>query len=123
MQVPEWSIGPDNDTDYPDDYFVTLKFHGSSAKMRAAVGREEGWTYLSWHGFIHYLVDLKKAFNSRQQRGHSWDDVLVHAIEFYKDVKKRSQDHLIRLEAEVQIKPTPYNKKRVAEMQAALRKL
>ena len=103
MQVPEWSIGP--------------------AKMRAAVGREEGWTYLSWHGFIHYLVDLKKAFNSRQQRGHSWDDVLVHAIEFYKDVKKRSQDHLIRLEAEVQIKPTPYNKKRVAEMQAALRKL
>ena len=124
-QVARWAIGlgPEDSTDYPDEYFVELKFEAHSSKMRIAVGREEGYLHLSWHGFIYYLVHLKAAFNSRQSRGKSWDDFIVHAIEFYEDVRRRSQNQLIRLGAEVQIKPTAYNKKKVAEMQAALRKM
>lgn len=118
LQVPQYSHGFKDDpsyTDYPDEYFVEAKFHG--VKHRICVGREDGCMFMSRLGFEHFKPELKKAFESSTvDRGHTWQDVLDHADEFYAEMRTKSQEQLIRLQCEVQIKNTPYNRKRVTEM-------
>lgn len=125
LQVPVISIGPETLASYPDEYFMFLKIVGFNqkvgARQRIAVGREPGFLYLSKKGFDHFKADLKQAFS--YQRGHTWADFENYADNLFATVRVESRAHLKRLELEEQLKPTPYNKKRVQQMNDILANL
>jgi len=124
LQVPEFSLGPCSMSNVSDDYFVRAKIAGIGGR-RIAVGREAdyGFLYFSRRGFEHYKPELRQVFNTRQTRNGTWQDVEDFADKFFADLKKRSEDHLKRLQLEVQLKNTPYNQKKVADMITALRNI
>ena len=55
--------------------------------------------------------------------GKSSSEIKVVSDEFFNMMRTKSAEHLLRLQLEEQIKPTSYNKQRVAEIQAALKNL
>lgn len=138
LQVPEWEIVPNkpagtmlaqgvtnNGVSYPDDYFMHTKIIGYNRKVgcrqRAAVGREEGFLHMTRTGYNYFKAELKA--NWSQMRGSTWQDFDDAAEQFFKVTLDECQKHLIRLQAEVQIKNTPYNQKRLQQMQDAIRNL
>lgn len=67
-----------------DDHFIYLK--GGNHKV--CVGRESGYLFFTEAGFNHYREELKAAFNSYQQRGHTWEEFEAYAA---KEFEKRKQ--------------------------------
>lgn len=140
LQIPEWEIditkaggahlvrGVYNKVvSYPDDYFYRAKHCGYSQKdgmkYRAAVGREYeyGYLHLTRTGFMHFYNDLKASWNN--QRGHTWQDFEDFAIKELDMAKQKTQEHLVRMQTELQLNNTPYNQKRVQQCQDALKNL
>lgn len=134
VQVPDCAISfnvpgqapqtPPTQT-FSDDYFMYAKHIGWNRKVgsryRVATGRECGYLHLTRTGFNHFKNDLKAAFVNC--RGKTWQEYEDAANKFFDVVKAETQKHLVRMQAEVQIKNTPYNQKRVQECQDALRNL
>jgi hypothetical protein len=118
LQVPEISLGGYVAQDHPDEYFIPVRYPDD-----IAVGKEEGFTYLSRIGYNHYRADLQKAFNSRQTRGSTFGGFHVEALAFLDRVKVKGNRKLKKLNALAQANPTKYNIRKRDEMVEYLKRV
>jgi len=119
LQCPQYSLGPDTYVDYPDEYFIDTKMQGR--KHRIAVGREEGFTFLSRLGYKYFEQDLKNTFST--QRGCTWQEFADHANEFLDEVETVSRKYLLKLDAIAGVDPTKNNIRKRDHMVEELKKM
>ena len=109
LQVPQFSIdlnGPGTDhTDLSDDYVIPVK-SVSCYKQRIAIGREQGFMYMSRKGFNHYLNDIKASFSS--SRG-TWQEFLAYAKDELDTIEAESRKALVKLQALNATSPTAFS--------------
>lgn len=103
------------------DHFTHVKIIGvtrNGTKQRIAVGREEGFLYLSGLGFQYYYNDLKNAFSTI--RGGTWQGFVQEAQKTIQGIKLHSSGELMKLQAIASVNPTKYNLNKVTELQNEL---
>lgn len=96
LQVPEYCIGtPDTVVTLPDDYFMRVAVWKSPDREVIAAGRKKPHSVLclTEKGFNHFFYELEAAFNTHTDRGNTWEDFVVYAMQFFDGVHKWSDSY------------------------------
>jgi len=93
LQVPQFYLGCSDEwfVEAPDEWFFEIKCEGISSRL--AVGREQGFTYISPKGYADNREAIIKAWMSIcHERGFVRDEATfdAHAAEFYAEVERVS---------------------------------
>lgn len=84
LQVPDIYIGFDTDlADFPDDWFCYLK---EAFSGRPAIGKEEGFLYLSRKGYEVNREAMKESFSL--ERGHDWVAFEAYVAEHFAKIER-----------------------------------
>ncbi len=121
LQVPQYYLGDttkETFVDYPDEFFIFVKYDGS--KLRCCAGREQGFTYMSRLGFKHFYNDLQKVF--RPNRG-TWQEFVDEANRELDEIQLKTTTELAKLKAVYGVEPTPYLKTKIDELTDYLKRL
>jgi len=97
LQVPEWSLFTDPKAaqdaepteNHPDEFFMEMKRAG--AALRPAVGREEGYIYLTRKGWEFFKADIEKAFKSVANPRGTWAEFEGYAAAHFEEAERARQ--------------------------------
>ena len=85
VQVAEIAYGDDVEyVEAPDEWFIRLK------DRRPAVGREDGFLFLTRIGWEANKEQMRQAFETAQFKRGTWEDFEKHVEDFFTDSKKRA---------------------------------
>jgi hypothetical protein len=119
LQCPDLSLGPHQGQDYPDEWFIPVRYCAD-----IACGREEGFTYLSRIGYMQLYHDLKLAFGKRScGRGTTWAEFEQHALDFLDEVERKGRKKFKKLDAIAKADPTKYNIRKRDELAEYLKRV
>ena len=90
LQIPTLYIGslPNDIIDLPDEWFCILK------GGRPCVGKEQGFLYLTYKGWIANRNDIKKAFMASKYKRGTWQDFKNHVKNDFKERHKKVQKQI-----------------------------
>jgi len=85
LQIPQYDLGSSDaiEEEVPDEWVVTLR-NG----LYPAVGREQGYLFLTRAGWFANQDKIKDAFeDAKFHRGNTWEDFEAHAKKHFQKVE------------------------------------
>lgn len=99
LQIPQYNFGANNtiEAEVPDEWFVTLR-----NASYPAVGREQGFLFLTQAGWFANQDKLKEAFeNAKFSRGNTWEDFEEYAIKHFQRIERNTVNRIRLFENKV----------------------